>query len=124
MSDNPLALGGGCTELFAGVPVTNFQISLDWYQRLFGTAPAFFPNDIEAVWALAGHRWFYIIVDKARAGGAIQTIICSDLEGLIEDISARGIDYRREELPAEGVRKVMYEDPDGNEIGLGRVPSE
>jgi hypothetical protein len=33
-------------------------------------------------------------------------------------------DFNKEETPAEGVRKVMYYDPDGNEIGIGRVPPE
>jgi hypothetical protein len=109
--------------MFGGVPVSNFKASLDWYQRLFGGPPSFFPNDREAVWALAEHRWIYIIVDAKRAGGAIQTIMVDGLEELIQQISARGIDFVDEERPAENVRKVMYNDPDGNEIGLGRVPS-
>jgi catechol 2,3-dioxygenase-like lactoylglutathione lyase family enzyme len=124
MPDDQFALGGRGTELFAGIPVSNFQKSLEWYQRLFGGPPAFFPNDVEAVWAIAEHRWIYIIVDRERAGSAIQTIICDHLERIIEEISARGITFGKEEAPAEGVRKVMYYDPDGNEIGLGRVPSE
>jgi hypothetical protein len=121
VSDAPL--GGRAMELFGGIPVSNFQVSLDWYQRLLGCPPSFFPNDREAVWALAEHRWIYIIVDPKRAGGTVQTIMCDGLEELIEQISARGIDFSDEEIPGEGVRKVMYYDPDGNEIGLGRVPS-
>ena len=126
MADAPqdtAALGGRTTEVFAGIPVSNFKASLDWYQRLFGCPPSFFPNDREAVWALAEHRWIYIIVDPKRAGGAIQTIMVDGLEELIEQIAGRGIDFNDEERPAENVRKVMYNDPDGNEIGLGRVPS-
>jgi hypothetical protein len=122
-TQDPAALGGRATELFAGIPVSSFQVSLDWYQRLLGCPPSFFPNDREAVWALAEHNWIYIIVDPKRAGGTIQTIMCDGLEELIEQISARGIDFSDEEIPGEGVRKVMYYDPDGNEIGLGRVPS-
>ena len=64
------------------------------------------------------------IVDAKKAGGAVQTIICTEgLEVLIEEILARGIAFEKEERPADGVRKVMYFDPDGNEIGLGRVPA-
>jgi predicted enzyme related to lactoylglutathione lyase len=122
MSKSQLALHGGGTELFGGIPVNDFQVALDWYERLFGAPPTFFPNDTEAVWMIADHRWLYIIVDAKRAGGAVQTIICDNLEALIEEIAARGIRFVREELPAEGVRKVMYYDPDGNEIGLGRLP--
>ena len=122
MSDQHVALRGQATELFAGIAVSNFNNALAWYERLLGCPPTFFPNDTEAVWALGAQRWVYIIVDPARAGGAVQTIICSDLEPLIEEIAARGITFGYQETPAEGVRKVMYYDPDGNEIGLGRIP--
>ncbi|MET1111388.1 MAG: VOC family protein [Allosphingosinicella sp.] len=118
------AVFAGCgTELFAGVPVKDFQRSLDWYQRFFGCPPAFFPNDREAVWAIADHRWIYIIVEPDRAGGTIQTIMCDDLEAAISQIARRGIDFSKDERPAKDVRKVSYYDPDGNEIGVGRVPA-
>ncbi|RYE11421.1 MAG: VOC family protein [Hyphomicrobiales bacterium] len=124
MSSDAVALGGTATELFAGIPVSDFQRALDWYRRLLGAEPSFFPNDHEAVWALGAQRWLYLITDATRAGGAVQTIMTTELERLIDEIAARGINFGGEELPAEGVRKVMYYDPDGNEIGLGRVPAE
>jgi len=117
------AFDARATDLFAGIPVADFQSSLDWYQRLFGAPPSFLPNDVEAVWGLADRRWIYIIEEPARAGGSIQTILCDDLEQVIGAIAARGIDFSKEERPADGVRKVMYYDPDGNEIGIGSVPS-
>lgn len=123
MADYGLVFGAGANDVFAGVPVSDFRIALDWYQRLFGCAPAFFPNDREAVWALGELRWLYIIVEPERAGGSIQTIMCKDLEAAIEAAAVRGITCSKEERPAENVRKVMYYDPDGNEIGLGRIPS-
>jgi hypothetical protein len=123
MTDDQFILGGTGTEMFAGIPVSDFRTALDWYQRLFGAKPSFYPNEVEAVWAIAEHRWIYIIVDAKRAGGAIQTIMCSDLEGQIEQIARRGLTWSQEEIPGEGVRKVMYYDPDGNEIGLGRIPA-
>lgn len=36
-------------DLFAGIPVADYAAALSWYQRLLGEAPAFFPNDREAV---------------------------------------------------------------------------
>lgn len=119
-----MAFGGRATEVFAGLPVRDFKASLEWYQRLFGCPPSFFPNDREAVWALAEHRWLYIIVDEKRAGGAVQTVICTDLDTTIAEIAGRGIDFVDEERPGEGVRKVMYNDPDGNEVGIGSLPTE
>ncbi|HZY50519.1 MAG TPA: VOC family protein [Devosia sp.] len=123
MPENPAALGGSATHLFGGIPVSNFQAALEWYTRLFGVPPAFFPNDREAVWALAEHRWLYIIVDEARAGGAIQTVMCANLDAVLTAIAARGLTFTDQERPGPGTRKVMFHDPDGNEIGLGSVPA-
>lgn len=123
MSEDRLVFGGRGTDVFAGVPVRDFPKAVEWYQRFFGCPPSFFPNDREAVWAIARHRWLYIIVEPERAGGAIQTIMCDGLEDAIAEISARGIEFSKEETPDADVRKVMYYDPDGNEIGIGRIPS-
>ncbi len=124
MPDQQLALSGRATELFAGIAISDFRKSVEWYERLLGCPPTFFPNDVETVWALGTNRWIYIILDPARAGGAVQTVICDDLESLIEEIAGRGIVFGKEETPGPGVRKVMYYDPDGNEIGLGRIPQQ
>lgn len=124
MTQDQSIFGGRGTELFAGIPVRDFDVSLEWYQRLFGCAPNFYPNDREAVWAIADHRWIYIIVEPERAGGTIQTIMCDGLEDAIAKIAQRGIHFTKEEKPDAGVRKVMYYDPDGNEIGVGRIPSK
>lgn len=124
MTDASTIWSGRGTEMFCGIPVSDFQRSLGWYQKLFGTLPSFFPNDREAVWSIAEHRWIYIILEPQRAGGSIQTVMCDDLETVIEEISRRGLEFEKEETPDKDVRKVMYYDPDGNEIGIGRIPSE
>jgi catechol 2,3-dioxygenase-like lactoylglutathione lyase family enzyme len=124
MPDQQLALGGKGTDLFGGIPVADFQRSVAWYTRLFGAPPAFFPNDSEAVWMVAEHRWLYIIVDGKRAGGAVQTVMVDGLDDIITGIAERGLEYGDEERPADSVRKVMYYDPDGNEIGIGSIPSD
>ena len=124
MPQDKSVFGGRGTEVFAGIPVSDFQVALEWYERLFGCAPSFYPNDREAVWTIADHRWIYIIVEPERAGGAIHTIMCDGLEGAIAEIAARGLHFNKEETPDARVRKVIYYDPDGNEIGVGRIPSE
>ena len=37
----------------AGIAVADYAVALTWYERLLGSPPTFFPNDIEAVWELA-----------------------------------------------------------------------
>ena len=106
-------------DLFAGVPVTDYQRGLDWYRRLLGSEPAFAPNPSEAVWELAEHRYLYIEELPGRAGGALHTLFVDDLDGRVEGIRSRGIDPVSQETYDNGVRKVIYRDTDGNEIGFG-----
>ncbi len=81
-------------------------------------------NATEAVWELAEHRYLYIEVLPERAGHALHTVFVDDLDERIERISARGIEPASRETYGNGVRKVIYRDPDGNEIGFGGAPLE
>ena len=111
-------------DLFAGIPVADYAAALHWYERLLGSPPTFFPNDIEAVWALAEHRYVYIVQQPDHAGHAQHTLFVAGLEALVARIAARGLDPVQQETHANGVRKITYRDPDGNEIGFGGAPLE
>ncbi|WP_030452578.1 VOC family protein [Herbidospora cretacea] len=110
-------------DLFAGIPVTDYRRALDWYERLLGAPPAFFPNDVEAVWELAEHRYLYVELLPERAGHALQTLFVDDYDARVAAISARGIDPVKRETYDNGVRKATYHDPDGNEVGIGGGPA-
>jgi catechol 2,3-dioxygenase-like lactoylglutathione lyase family enzyme len=111
-------------DLFAGVPVSDYQQALAWYERLLGSEPAFFPHDTEAVWELAEHRYLYVVEQPERAGHAVHTIFVDDLDQRLEGIRDRGIEPASEETYENGVRKVTYRDHDGNETGFGGAPTE
>jgi catechol 2,3-dioxygenase-like lactoylglutathione lyase family enzyme len=111
-------------DLFAGLPVSDYQRALTWYERLLGSEPAFVPNATEAVWELAEHRYLYIEELPERAGHAMHTVFVDDLEQRVESIAARGIQPATRETYGNGVRKVTFRDPDGNEIGFGGAPLE
>jgi hypothetical protein len=51
-------------------------------------------------------------------------VFVDDLDERVENIGARGIEPASQETYENGVRKVIYYDPDGNEIGFGGVPSK
>jgi catechol 2,3-dioxygenase-like lactoylglutathione lyase family enzyme len=110
-------------DLFAGVPVSDYQRAVAWYERLLGASPAFLPNPVEAVWELAEHRYLYVEVLPQRAGHALHTVFVDDLDDRVASISGRGIEPASEETYSNGVRKVIYRDPDGNEIGFGGAAS-
>jgi catechol 2,3-dioxygenase-like lactoylglutathione lyase family enzyme len=109
-------------DLFAGLPVSDYQRALTWYERLLGSGPAFFPNATEAVWELAEHRYLYIEELPGRAGHVLHTVFVDDLDERVESIGARGIEPASQETYGNGVRKVIYRDPDGTEIGFGGGP--
>ena len=110
-------------DLFAGIPVGDYERALAWYGRLLGSEPSFLPNAIEAVWELAEHRSLFIEVRPEHAGHAMHTIIVDDLEARVREIADRGIEPAEDETYSNGVRKVTYRDLDGNEIGFGGVPA-
>jgi catechol 2,3-dioxygenase-like lactoylglutathione lyase family enzyme len=109
-------------DLFAGMPVTEYASALAWYERLLGSPPSFIPDDTEAVWEIAEHRYLYIDVRPERAGHAMQTVFVDDLDARVAAMADRGIEPIARETYANGVRKVTYHDPDGNEIGFGGAP--
>jgi hypothetical protein len=109
-------------DLFAGISVAGYAAALPWYERLLGSPPAFFPHATEAVWELAEHRYVYIVQQPEHAGHARHTLFVDDLDALVTQIADRGLQPVQRETYTNGVRKITYRDPDGNEIGLGGAP--
>jgi hypothetical protein len=88
-------------ELFAGVSVSDFRRSLAWYGQLLGSE-----------------------LRPAHAGHALHTLFVDDLDERVRGIADRGIEPAQRETYGNGVRKVTYRDPDGNEFGFGGGPVE
>jgi len=109
-------------DLFAGIPVSDYAPALIWYERLFGSPPSFFPNDTEAVWQLAEHRFVFIERRPQHAGHAMHTVFVDDFDTRVVGIAERGLESAKRETYSNGVRKATYLDPDGNEIGFGGAP--
>jgi hypothetical protein len=109
-------------DLFAGIRVRDFHAARSWYEQLLGEEPAFTPHATEAVWELAEHRYLYIVEDREAPGGATITILVEDLDARVAAIGARGLAPAEEETYSNGVRKAIYRDADGSEIGFGGAP--
>ena len=110
-------------DLFAGIPVRDYTAATAWYERLLGAPPSLLPNDIEAVWEVADHRYVYIVVRPEHAGHAMHTVFVGDFDARISQIAERGLEPAELETYANGVRKATFRDPDGNEIGFGGAPA-
>jgi catechol 2,3-dioxygenase-like lactoylglutathione lyase family enzyme len=111
------------TDLFAGIPVRDYIAATAWYERLLGGPPSFLPNDTEAVWELADHRYVYIDVRPEHAGHAMFTLFVGDFDARLSQIAERGLEPAERETYENGVRKAIFRDPDGNEIGFGGAPA-
>lgn len=106
-------------DLFAGIYVRDYEAAKAWYVRVLGAEPAFYPTDTEAVWEIAEHRFLYIQQNAEHAGHAVQTVLVDDLDARVDRIAERGIEPVKRETYPGGMRKTVYRDPDGNEIGYG-----
>ncbi|MGY1455940.1 hypothetical protein [Streptomyces sp. SS8] len=74
------------------------------------------------MWELAEHRSVFIERRPEHAGHALHTVFVDGLDTLVAGIAARGLEPASRETCPNGVRKVTYRDPEGNEIGFGGAP--
>ena len=111
-------------DLFAGTPVTDRARAIDWYQRLLGKLPSFYPNENEAVWELAANRYLFIEVRAENAGHARHLLFVDNVEAVVAQIASRGLEPVEQETLANGVRKASYRDPDGNRFEFGGTSVE
>jgi hypothetical protein len=103
----------GCVavDLYAGIPVNDYQAALAWYEKLFGSSPTFVATDTEAMWDLDEHRSMFIEQRPEHAGYAMHTILDGDLDALVAQIADRGVEPSKRETYSNGMRKATYHDP-------------
>lgn len=106
------------SDLFACLPVTDFAASRRWYRDFVGAQESFCPNDIEAVWAVGDHAYIYIEELPERAGRSKLMLMTSDIEAQTKRLALCGLSPSSVE-EYDGMRKVCYLDPDGNEVSYG-----
>jgi catechol 2,3-dioxygenase-like lactoylglutathione lyase family enzyme len=111
------------THLFAGVPVSDLDASIDWYTRFFERPPDRRVGN-EMLWEVAEHAWLFIEPNAAHAGAGRITFIVTGLDALVERLAAQGIEHAPVETYSNGVRHVSVPDPDGNAIAFGEPPED
>ena len=105
---------------FTGVPVSDLDAALAWYERLFARPADMLPNDAEAVWQLAAAAALYVIRDPERAGSALLTLIVDDLDERASALRDAGLDPSAIETMGAG-RKATVIDADGNAITFAQL---
>jgi predicted enzyme related to lactoylglutathione lyase len=112
------------TQLFAGIPVTDYAASLAWYERLLGRPADLLPSNDEAAWRLTDSAWIYIVAEPTRAGAALHTLLIEDLDEFLSGVAARGIEAGPVEMISDGSRFALLTDPEGNSLKLGQPPPQ
>jgi catechol 2,3-dioxygenase-like lactoylglutathione lyase family enzyme len=107
--------------LFAGIPVADLEAAVEWYERLLAGPPDMTPHEGERTWRLTEESWIYVVRDPERAGRALVTVMVDDLEERLAGLRGRGIEPDEIQDISENVRKAVFTDPEGNEIGIGQA---
>jgi catechol 2,3-dioxygenase-like lactoylglutathione lyase family enzyme len=109
------------THLYAGVPVTDLDASIDWYTRFFGRPEDFRAGD-EVLWEVTERATLFIEPNATQAGTGRITLSVTGLNELLEELASRGIGHEPIETYANGVRHANVPDPDGNAIAFAELP--
>ncbi len=107
-------------HLFAGIAVSDLEAATAWHERLWGAPPSMRPNDTEVVWQLADHGSVFLRLASGAGHSEVALFIDdpAQLDLRLRGIEKRGISPDLVEAYDNGVRKVTYRDPDGNQIGF------
>lgn len=111
------------THLFAGLAVSDFNVACDWYERLFGSPPASYPREGEALWHPGSSASVYVTADRGRAGNGLLTLAVKNLDSQRADLAQRDL-LAEESAEPNGMRTLIATDPDGNTIKFFEDPGQ
>ena len=111
------------SDLFAGVAVSDLDVSIDWYTRFFGRRPPDHRVGDEILWEIDAHATLFIEPNAAQAGSGRITLGVTGLDAVLERLAAQHIEHERLETYSNGVRHVNIPDPDGNAIAFAESPT-
>jgi catechol 2,3-dioxygenase-like lactoylglutathione lyase family enzyme len=109
------------THLYAGVPVSDLNASIDWYTRFFAKPPDFRAGE-EILWEIHERAWLFIEPNAAHAGMGRITLSVTGLDALLERLASERIEHEAIETYSNGVRHVKVPDPDRNAIAFAEPP--
>ena len=99
------------SHVFAGLPVSEYDAAVAWYEQLLGKPPDMLPTDGEAMWHLREGASLYVVVDPERAGGG-HAALAVDALGSLPGEPGPG-----------GMPTAVLADPDGNRLTVFEDPS-
>jgi len=107
--------------LFAGTPVADFDVSVDWYTALLGRAADIPVTEDEVMWQFTDTSFLYVLRDPERAGRSVVTMSVPDLDAAVAEAAQRGIAGAPIVRVGTAGRKALFTDPDGNQVAIIEV---
>jgi len=104
----------------ASLAVKDMKSALAWYTKLLGRPADSRPTPELAEWRFARGGWLQVYELAERAGSGSVTLTVSDMEELLPQLKALGIDTSQRTF-GEKVNTLMIADPDGNHIAFAET---
>ena len=67
-------------------------------------------------------NWSFAVEEQPENAGHGAVTVFVDHDSVVDAVVARGIEPTKRETYGNGIRKVRFHDPDGNEMGFGGGP--
>lgn len=108
------------SNVFAVIPVVDFESARAWYERLWGRPADRNPMDGLAEWQITEGGAIQMLRDSDRAGSAMLTVGVDDVDALITVLAERNLDVGAAQDTPGGFRITAITDPAGNIITLAQ----
>jgi glyoxylase I family protein len=103
-------------HLLAVIAVSDLDVSVEWYTRLFGAPPTNVPMPgLLAEYRVTGHGWVQLTTQVGPAGSGFLNLAV-DGEDDLREVRRRGIDVGPPVGVNKGVSLVETHDPDGTTV--------
>jgi predicted enzyme related to lactoylglutathione lyase len=110
----------GYVNVLASLQVSDFEATIEWYERLFGRGPDRYPMDGCVEWQLTPTGGVQIFRNPEGATAATIIVGLDDLEREASELRRRGIEPEPYNVPSGQFRLAELQDPSGNRVVLAQ----
>ncbi|MFD7406264.1 VOC family protein [Streptomyces sp. NPDC059866] len=103
-------------NVYAVMPVVDFESARGWYERLWGRPADRNPMDGLAEWQVIEGGAIQLLRDPDRAGSAMLTVGVDDTDAQAAAVAERGLDMGPVRDTPGGFRVAAIADPAGNVV--------
>lgn len=108
-------------QIFAVACVSDMGRSVKWYSSLFGREPDDRPMDGLVQWRIGQSAGLQLVLDAAKSGNSLITIVTPKMDAAREGLAAAGLDLEPDIQGDYGII-AQISDPDGNRLTLAEPP--